>query len=631
MRMASVFLLVFFASHFCQSQTFSDVAESLEMDVQFASSGLMGGGCAWFDYNNDGWEDVYITGGHNEDALFRNNGDGSFTNIIFEAGFIDTSDRNTIGVVTGDIDNDGYREVFVTTQNAGFGFNHVENFLFYNNGDGTFEDISESAGLTEAKWALSATFLDANSDGLLDLFVGNYIETSGVILDEFNNPVGFDHECYLDDLYINLGDLTFINATEDFEALNLGCTLALASSDFDRDGDVDLMVANDFGEWVESSKLLRNEAESEYFSDISESSGCDIEIYGMGVAVGDYDEDMDLDYYITNIGPNVLLEQTGPEDFEDTAASQGIVDEMAGDGFAVGWGTFFFDYDNDTYLDLFVANGHIDAVPWLDNDVPQANRLFHGSSSGWFEDAQGEIPENLYKSRGCAYADFNKDGALDFGVMSVHQQFEAANDQFALYQNAGGAGNYVSLDLEGLVCNRDAFGTQVELHADGRSFLREVDGGSSHCSQNSSIVHFGLGDIEEIDSVIVNWPIGPQHVIDTLLVNAHYEILQDTATTPVDTIITSIQGLDGQPQIEFYPVPVRDVLFAELNDAPGRINIDLYDMRGRKIWQVYRGILSETARSFSVPQSVQNGLYICVVTADDGAQIAVKKLQFTRD
>ena len=225
---------------FIFSQSFIDVSNSLDAQVTCTSQLTIGGGCAWFDYNEDGFEDLYITGGVYPDALFHNNGDGSFTNVIFEAGFIDTSDKTTLAVVTGDIDNDGFREVFVSTQNVGLGFNHVENFLFYNNGDGTFSDITEAAGLEETKWAQSATFLDSNNDGLLDLYVSNYIENSQITYDEFNNPNGFAHECYLDDLYINQGDLTYLNTTEENGLTNDGCTLAVMATDYNRDGLVDL-------------------------------------------------------------------------------------------------------------------------------------------------------------------------------------------------------------------------------------------------------------------------------------------------------------------------------------------------------------------------------------------------------
>lgn len=613
----------------CAAQIFSDVTTGLGMDVQFSSQSIMGGGCAWFDYNDDGHEDLYITGGQNEDALFRNNGDGTFTNQIFEAGFIQTAEKNTLGVTTGDIDNDGFREVFITTQNIGLGFNHVENFLFYNNGDGTFSDITESAGLTETKWAFSGSFLDVNNDGLLDLFVGNYVEGFEVIFDDFNNPIGFDHQCYLDDLYVNQGDLTFINSTEAYQALNDGCTLAVAASDFDRDGKIDLMATNDFGEWVEPSKLLQNQGD--LFLDVSMESGCDIQIYGMGLAIGDYDEDLDLDYYVTNLGPNVLLEQISSGDFEDTSESAGVSNALSGDGLAVGWGTFFFDYDNDTFLDLFVANGYISSVPWLGNEAAQNNVLFKGSNTGEFINATGDMPENLHRSRGCAFADFDKDGALDFGVMSVQQEFEISADHFTLYHNQSSAGNFVAFDLEGLICNRDAFGTHVEVHADGRSFLREIGGGSSHCSQNSSILHFGLGDIEELDSVVVHWPIGPAEVFDTLQINMFHEILQDTTIyiASPDTVLTFIKGLFSNNRLEIFPIPATDYLNFLLTGIEGIVSIEMIDLHGRLAWSVYQGDASAMPKKLAVPPYLSKGLYLCVLTTDEGKKIAVEKVEIS--
>ncbi|NNE54510.1 MAG: VCBS repeat-containing protein, partial [Flavobacteriales bacterium] len=345
------------------------------------------------------------------------NGDGTFTNVIFEAGFLPTADANTIGVTTGDIDNDGYREVFVTTQNAGFGINHVPNFLFYNNGDGTFTDITESAGLTEAKWAHSATWFDADLDGDIDLYVGNYIEQNNVILDEFNNPVGFDHDCYANDLYLNNGDLTFTQSMDSLGVSGLGCTLAVACSDYDRDGDADLLEVNDFGEWVEPNQVWRNNYPENSLTNVSQELDLDLQIYGMGVAIGDVDEDLDLDYYFTNIGANALmLQQQG--NFEDLSELMAVSDTVSGSGYAVGWGTCFFDFNNDTYLDLFVSNGHISSVNWLANEFYQENKLFQGGDQAAFSDVSAtELPSNDLRSRGAAYGDFNNDGSLDFGVM----------------------------------------------------------------------------------------------------------------------------------------------------------------------------------------------------------------------
>ena len=614
----------------CFSQSFTNVSSSLDAEVICSSQLTIGGGCAWFDYNNDGNEDLYITGGVHSDALFHNNQDGTFTNVIFEAGFIETSDKTTLAVVTGDIDNDGFREVFISTQNVGLGANHVENFLFYNNGDGTFSDITDTAGLIETKWAESATFLDSNSDGLLDLYVSNYIENAEITFDEFNNPDGFAHECYPDDLYINQGDLTFINATNESGIANDGCTLAAIATDFNRDGKIDVFAVNDFGEWVEPNRLFKNEGNS--FTEVGQISGCDQGIYGMGIASADYDEDMDLDYYVTNIGANLLLCQEN-EFFENAAEEAGVDNEIIGAGFGVGWGTFFFDYDNDTYLDLFVANGYINAAPWIDSQEAQNDVLFQGTPSAIFTDASNELPSNPFRSRGCAYADYDNDGDLDMGVLSVQFNLETADDHFVLYQNEGNTNNYVSFDLEGLVCNRDAYGSQLELYADGRSFLREVTAGSSHCSQNSSIVHFGLGQIGSIDSVIVNWPIGPAQVFDTLGINQIHEILQDTTVVvgPPDTVITSIEFLASPLYMDVFPVPASGHINLKVRGYSGKVQIQLFDLNGREVWAIFEGDIGIMPKQFLVPGDLRKGLYLCSVKTDDGRKFAVKKVEIISD
>lgn len=607
------------------SQTFTDITESGGFDHHFEASNLMGGGVAWFDYDNDGFEDLYVTGGHNPDALYHNNGDGTFTNLIFESGFIDTSDKNTIGVVTGDIDNDGYREVFITTQNAGFAINHQPNFLFYNNGNGTFTEITESAGLTEAKWAHSALWTDINLDGFIDLYVGNYVESNSVIYDENNVPIGFDHECYIDDLYINNGDLTFTNATENYGALNDGCTLALAASDYDRDGDADLVVANDFGEWVTPNELYRNEYPEDTLENVAEESGISLPIYGMGVACGDYDEDLDLDYYFTNLGANYLMNQVSPGQFENHAVTAGTDDEISGNGLAVGWGTFFFDYNNDSYLDLYVSNGYIAAVPWLSNEFDQANKLYEGSEEIQFSAVDETVlPVNNYRSRGCSFADFNNDGALDLAVMSIYNQFSSGVDELVVYQNTPGDQHFVAFDLEGLVCNRDAYGAQMELHAGDRSFLRELRGGSSYCSQNTSRLHFGLGEITEVDSAAIYWPGGWVQQLDSIEVDAIHYVLQDTTTVvdeePIDTTTTFVPVLDRK-RILIVPNPARNAIQINGLESNCDVNISFFDAVGKEVWHVFSGNSDAVRRrTFSVPAHLMSGSYICVVRSRDGVR-----------
>lgn len=623
------------------SQVFEEVTTEVGIDCGFASMSLMGGGMTWFDYNNDGTEDLYITGGNNKDELYKNNGDGTFTEI---PGFIETDLPNTMGVVAGDIDNDGFRDLFVTTWNSGLSPLWQPNLLYYNNGDGTFTEISESAGLTEAKFALSACFLDANLDGLLDIYVGNYVGESVIIYDDQNNPIGFDHNCLLDDLYLNNGDLTFTNATEAIGVQNIGCTLAVSATDFDRDMDTDIMVANDFGEWVEPNHLYEN-LEGDSLEEIGAQTQANVGIYGMGIAIGDYDEDQDMDYYVTNIGRNVLLRQNNGV-FQDATEQAGVEDEYYQEEFLVGWGTFFFDYDNDTYLDLFVANGYIDAVSWLSNYEYQPNRLYRNTGQGTFDEiTQDVFPGNYKISRGCAYGDYNKDGLLDVAVANIHNFFEPNDDVFYLYENQGEPLPSAQFKLEGMACNKDAIGAQVELFAGQRSFIREVDGGSSHCSQNSSVLHFGLGEIEEVDSAIVSWPGGDYQAVYDIMIGKVNYIIQDTTTliieppdtsvtdtTTTDTLVTHLQGWFERYGLRLYPNPIRNQFTLEYVLAqPEQIQLSLRDLQGRVVWKVANLSRQQGFHrlNMNIPVHIASGTYLCEIQTQLG--LITRKIQVRRE
>ncbi len=644
------------------AQSFVEVAEDVGIECSYVATNLMGGGLAWFDYNNDSLLDVYITCGHDMDRLYRNNGDGTFTDKSFSAEIWETDNRNTTGVVTGDINNDGYREIFVTTWNSGLSPTFKKNFLYLNNGDGSFTDITIAAGLLEQKFTMSATFVDVNLDGYLDIVTGNYIEDAGVIYDASNNPIGFSHECFSDDLYLNNGDLTFTLANEMYGIQNDGCTLALLATDFDRDGDQDLMFANDFGPWVIPNTLLRNNYPDSSWTDVSEETGADVQLYGMGWGHGDYDEDGFIDYYCTNLGRNVLLDNQGGQAFADSTTYCQVESEIFGGGLAAGWGACMFDYDNDSYLDLLVSNGKIDAVSWLANSTYQKNQLFRGSASGVFEDVtESELEENDMKSRGCAVADFNQDGALDFGVVNVYNLLSSSNDAFTLYQNQGEVGNYVAFQLKGVNCNADAFGAFVKVFAGNRVFSHEVTCGSSYASQNSSIVHVGLGSVDLVDSVIVYWPGQAAETFDYIQPNQLNYFVQDTATfialpidtigvdtliidtlkidtlitdtVPVDTIITQIANRRILALNAFiHPNPVK----SEFNitcaiEVRSRVKISWKDQFGREAWAVHDAIRNKGVHEIKtpVPPHLAQGVYICEISTE--TESLMKRVVFSGD
>lgn len=518
------------------AQTFTEISQFAGINHTVYSPVQLGGGAAFFDYNNDGWEDIYITGGLNRDKLYHNNGDGTFTERGAAAGLHAAALFYTMGVVTGDIDNDGDRDVLVTTWGGDLDWAiPLRNILYRNNGNGTFTDIAQAAGLTDAAWSVSACMGDYNLDGYLDIYIGDYVDENRFIRDSITNQIiGFNHTGYQNNLYLNNGNNTFTDVAAQFAVNDSGTTLAVTFTDYDNDHDPDLYVVNDFGAWVLPNALHRNERPLNQFADVSVTSGANAAIYGMGVAAGDYDEDGDLDYYITNIGDNVLYRNNSNGTFTEVAAAAGVLATYTGDSlFSTGWGTAFLDYDNDTWLDLFVANGRIPAVNIIGTGEKDPHKLFKNNANGTFTDVSGmEGITDTVKGRGFATGDYDNDGDLDMVVVCMHH---LANGQakVLLYRNDQTNGrHWLKVAVQGTTNSRDAFGTRVEVYAGGRKWIREIDGGSSHASQNSSIAHFGLANYTTIDSVAVIWPGGNRFTLPNV---------------PVDHLIHFLEG--GQASV----------------------------------------------------------------------------------
>ncbi|NNE54667.1 MAG: VCBS repeat-containing protein, partial [Flavobacteriales bacterium] len=294
------------AVHAMRGQGFVEISGEVGIEHLHSATAYMGGGCAWLDFNNDGWEDLYVTGGLISDRLYRNNGDGSFSDVTAGSGLEFTELANTMGVCTGDVDRDGNEDIFVITWRSTTNSQLAPSMLFINQGNGLFFEQAEEMGITEAAYSVGGSMIDVNGDGWLDLYSGNYVATPGFLYED-GAVVGFDHECYEDWIYINNQDGTFTEMAAELNATNDGCTLAVAGTNYDRDEDVDLMIINDFGQWVLPNQLFEYQNGGDTLINISAQTAVDVGLYGMGVAVGDYDEDLDLDYYVTNLGRNVLL------------------------------------------------------------------------------------------------------------------------------------------------------------------------------------------------------------------------------------------------------------------------------------------------------------------------------------
>lgn len=482
-----------------------------------------GSGLCWLDYNNDGWLDLFIVnGGTLEDLradknggrsahhnyLYRNNG-GSFTDVTQQAGV--AGYRWGSGCAAADYDNDGFTDLFLS--------NLGESFLFRNNGDGTFTDVAKAAGVAGGfDWHTGAAFGDYDGDGYVDLYVSGYLELSQMLeaqkqcpwrgMQVFCGPGGLKGAP--DRLYHNNRDGTFSDVTRQagLEDRDLLYGLTATFEDFDNDGRPDLFVANDRGR-----NYLYHNLGGGKFEETGETWAAAYPVEGraqanMGVAIGDYDRNGTMDAFVTTFSQDhyTLYHNTGKRLFFDVSGETGLA--SATHPF-LGWGTFFADLDNDGWLDLFTANGHVYPEAAKASGViekyAQRPLLFRQSAPGIFTEAglrSGLAGLPVYSSRGAAFADFDNDGDLDIAYTNM----DAAP---TLLENVAASPNHwIALKLVGTRSNRDGIGARVKITAGGLVEYASVRSGESYVSGNDPRVHFGLGRKDKIDEIEVRWPSG---------------------------------------------------------------------------------------------------------------------------
>ena len=514
----------------------------------------MGGGVALFDYDNDGWLDIFLVNGSSFDPkvrdrkptsyLFHNNGDGTFTDVTRKAGL--THSGWGQGCCVGDYDNDGFDDLFVTYWGR--------NLLYHNNGDGTFTDVSDKAGVTASGhgWGAGCCFLDYDKDGQLDLFVARYVnfdpekaprpgQSTYCNYNDIPVPCGpLGYAGGTNALYRNRGDGTFADVSEPsgiarprgpasmvFVPSNWRPTgsygMGATSADVDNDGWPDIYVACDSA----PSLLYRNNHDGT-FSEIAVPAGCALDangvaLSGMGVGVGDFDADGLLDLVRTNFSEQVpTLYRNYGGAFEDASLKAGLGVNRKYVGFGVG----FFDYDNDGWKDIFMANGHVYsqlAGRKLHLTYRQPKLLYRNTGKGRFVDVSataGTAITSPNLGRGCAFGDFDNDGDVDIIVNNL-------DAPPSLLRNDGGnRNNWILIKCVGTKSNRSAIGTRVRVTSGGRTQIDEVMSGSSYYSQNDFRLHFGLGRAATAELVELAWPSGLKESVRDLPAN-HLFIVEE--------------------------------------------------------------------------------------------------------
>jgi enediyne biosynthesis protein E4 len=482
-----------------------------------------GCGIAFFDYDNDGWLDIFQVNGTTLDGgsgapptnhLYKNNRDGTFIDVTAAAGLTRTGWGQ--GVCIGDYNNDGWEDLFVTYWG--------QNVLYRNNGDGTFTDVTREAGLLQTgprpRWNTGCCFVDYNRDGLLDLFVANYVDldfdkTPAAGSGPFCQWKGIPVLCGprglpagVNILYRNNGDGTFsdVSVASGVSLPRGHYGFTALTGDFDNDGWPDIYVACD----GTPSLLFRNNHDGT-FTEIGVKAGCAFnddgkEQAGMGAAAGDYNCDGLLDIFKTNFSDDTatLYRNQGDGTFEDATFASGLGKNTQ----YLGWGCGFVDIDNDGWLDIFQANGHV--YPDLEGtgaNVPfrEKKLLYRNLRNGRFEDISARAGNALskpYSSRGVAFGDFDNDGDVDIVINNMH-------DPPVLLRNDGGNRNrWLQIKVQGTRSNRSGIGAKVIVKSGEHSQMDEVRSGGSYISQSDLRLHFGLGSMTKVDLVEVRWPSG---------------------------------------------------------------------------------------------------------------------------
>ncbi len=516
----------------------------------------MTGGVIIFDYDRDGWPDIYFTNAPTIDmalkgqtslgALYHNNHDGTFTDVTAKSGL--TKPCLEMGGAVGDYDNDGWPDLYITCLGG--------NILYHNNGDGTFTDVTAKAGVRDGRWSAGAAFGDYDGDGYVDLMVANYVDFNLSDLPQFGSTSfcryrGVDVQCGPrglkgagDALFHNNGDGTFTDVSKQAGVNDPSgyYGLGVIWADFNNTGRPDIYITND-----STPKFLYRNLANGKFEDIGFESGTALSNDGseqasMGIAVGDYNHTGRPSLFVNNFeneNPD-LYRNDGDWNFTEVSFSSGLAVSALP---WVKWGTAFVDLDNDGWLDLITADGHVypqvDMIP-SDPGYRQPKTLSMNLGDGNFCDASqeaGPAIEEKQVSRGLAVADLFNDGNMDVVINNL-------DGSPMILKNHGVPGrHWVSFELAGTKSNRLALNARVKIVAGGMTQTAEIHSGGSYLSQNDLRVHFGLGSANKVDSVEIHWPSGAVDHIGSLAADQFYSVLEGRGIVPADEIRPKLRVL----------------------------------------------------------------------------------------
>ncbi len=493
-------------------------------------------GQAWGDIDNDGWLDLYLTDTEGPNILYRNNGDGTFSRSDF-SNRVSLSHMDSRGASFADFDNDGWADLYV--------LNYGENTLFHNQQGQGFVDITDTAGIGDSGDGRTASWADYDGDGWLDLYVANW---------SCEPLCGHPSIGDRDRLYHNNGDGSFtdvIGLLDDGGGSTTGAGFVATWVDYDNDGDLDIYLVND--EFINpvGNMLWRNDGpgcNGWCFTQVAKEAGANTYVMGMGLATADFNNDGHFDFYFSNVGPMTLLQNQGDGTFENVAESAGVEVDPG----AVGWGTVAFDFNNDGWQDIYLA------LEDMTSRGSPANPLYENLGDGTFRRVLDNGADDPDRTVGVASADWNNDGFVEMVVGNYDEGYK-------LYQNLGTYGlanSWLSLRLLGspdpalAPVNRDGVGTRVTLmDSTGRTQMQEVKNGSSLAAGDSLWLHFGLGDAT-ITEMHIRWPDGTEQTFDRVPANRRLTLAYPLNDDGRDAQQAAIYG----PQPNFLPWIIGGIL-----------------------------------------------------------------------
>ena len=526
-------IFIFFISLTTSAQIqFSDVSNSASVGDEGSNYGV-----SVADFNNDGWDDIYVTRRPGANRLFQNNGDGTFTDVAASAGV--AFDDKTRIAIWGDINNDGCIDLFLANDN------NVNDKLYLNNCDGTFEDISTSAGIEDDNWIQAAVMGDVDNDGFLDIYI--------------------THLNYRNILWKNNGNNTFTDITIEAGVTDNLISMGAVFFDYDNDRDLDLYLTHD----ANGPNILFQNDGLGHFTDVADQSNTAIAKLGMGVDAGDFNNDGWMDLYITNLFPNNLLVNNGDGTFTDISYSAG--DDVADGG--MGWGTTFVDIDNDGFQDIYFVN-----------TAGSPNFLLHNNGNETFK----TIIPNLQMAEvgttyGLASLDYNNDGKMDVFVAASNTVIpNRLFDNHSITDH-----HWIKIKTIGTVSNYNGIGTRVKVIAGDQQYIDEVMAGSGWSSQNSMDIHFGLGETEIVDTLLLQWQSGITDTITNLSADQIYTVEEGNGLTPT---ITAVEDLEKNIAVNISPNPFREniVIDLSLNQASSMV-VSIFNVNGQLVETIFNG------------------------------------------